>query len=229
MIPDTNLPPEYTAWGNSVYVLAIKNLTYLTPRRKVKLCHEDPQRLPVAVEVTVARDDISAALRECELRAKIVGTEQKRIEVSSTLSRAERRAKQLAAEVVAPIPDASAWEALWRRAAVVVEEFYRGSIANELEDASLLFKQRAEHQQETSHTLPSHRPQYVTLLQAASLAQVSKRSLERWVKRRILPPPDVRGNSGKAHKWKWENLRPALASESGHALPEQFPSLTEKK
>lgn len=64
----------------------------------------------------------------------------------------------------------------------------------------------------------------VTLDQAAAIAGLSKRTLERHVDRpNGLPPPDFRGGGGRAHKWRWSNLRGPLETVAGVTLPEQFP------
>ncbi len=63
----------------------------------------------------------------------------------------------------------------------------------------------------------------VTLNQAAVLAAMSKRTLERYVTKGDLPEPDFRGGGGKAHKWYWRNLRAALEKLSKRILPERYP------
>ncbi len=63
----------------------------------------------------------------------------------------------------------------------------------------------------------------VTLDQVAPLVGQSKRTLERYLKQGLIPEPDFRGGSGKAHKWLWGSLRPALAEFAGRELPEKFP------
>ena len=63
----------------------------------------------------------------------------------------------------------------------------------------------------------------VTLNQMAPLTGLSKRTLERKVKDRLLPPPDVRGGGGHAHKWYWKNIRPALSKFTMKPLRENFP------
>ena len=62
---------------------------------------------------------------------------------------------------------------------------------------------------------------YVTLLQAASIVSKSKRTLESM--KGEMPPPDIKGGKGKAHEWKWSNLRPWLARTFKRPLPEIFP------
>lgn len=64
----------------------------------------------------------------------------------------------------------------------------------------------------------------VTLEQAAALAGLSKRQLERYVAKGKLPPPDYPGGDGKAHKWIWVTLRPALEGVCNRRLPERFPA-----
>jgi len=63
----------------------------------------------------------------------------------------------------------------------------------------------------------------VTLSQAAPLANLNKRTLERYLFDEKIPDPDYRGGDGKASKWKWSNLRPALEKVCNRRLPEQFP------
>jgi hypothetical protein len=64
----------------------------------------------------------------------------------------------------------------------------------------------------------------VTLDQAAAVAGTSKRTLERHVSKKKLPKPDVPGGGGRAHKWYWKRLRPALETVSRRRLPERFPT-----
>lgn len=64
----------------------------------------------------------------------------------------------------------------------------------------------------------------VTLSQAAALARRSKRTLERYLQNDELPVPDSPGGAGHAHKWRWNNLRPALEKVSRTPLPEKFPA-----
>ncbi len=63
----------------------------------------------------------------------------------------------------------------------------------------------------------------VTLDQIAPLAGLSKRSLERHLKAGKLPQPDVQGGGGRAHKWLYRSLRPALIALANRELPEKFP------
>jgi hypothetical protein len=70
--------------------------------------------------------------------------------------------------------------------------------------------------------------QYVTLNQAASLVNRSKKTLERYLKNRKykhkkMPTPCVKGTGGKPHEWRWSVLRPWLEKEFGRKLPERFP------
>ena len=67
-------------------------------------------------------------------------------------------------------------------------------------------------------------PQFVTLADAATLARVSKKTAERWRKNARLPEPEILASKGKANKWLWDTLRPAIEKQIGHDLPEQFPS-----
>ncbi len=63
---------------------------------------------------------------------------------------------------------------------------------------------------------------HVTLQQMASIVNKSKRHLER-VKTK-LPPPTVKGGSGKADEWAWSDVRPILNEIFGRQLPEVFPA-----
>ncbi len=64
----------------------------------------------------------------------------------------------------------------------------------------------------------------VTLNQVAPLANRQKRTLERYLNRGKLPAPDFRGGNGKASKWRWSTLRPALEKVCDRRLPEHFPA-----
>jgi predicted DNA-binding transcriptional regulator AlpA len=64
----------------------------------------------------------------------------------------------------------------------------------------------------------------VTLNQVAPLTGLAKRTLERYLRKGELPEPDVRGGGGKAHRWFWHTLRPALERISKRNLPERFPA-----
>lgn len=63
----------------------------------------------------------------------------------------------------------------------------------------------------------------VTLDQVAPLSGLSKRTLERYLQDEELPEPDIRGGGGKANKWFWRNLRPALSKVAQRTLPDRFP------
>lgn len=63
----------------------------------------------------------------------------------------------------------------------------------------------------------------VTLSQVHPLVGLSKRQLERYLAAGKLPRPDRPGGDGKAHKWHWGRLRPALERVSRLHLPETFP------
>lgn len=63
----------------------------------------------------------------------------------------------------------------------------------------------------------------VTLNQVAPLVGLHKRTLERYVRSGSLPQPDIRGGNGKANKWHWTTIRPALQKLSKRLLPERFP------
>jgi hypothetical protein len=64
---------------------------------------------------------------------------------------------------------------------------------------------------------------YVTLDQAAALVRRSKRTLERDLKKGAIPQPDIRGQAGRASKWAWSSLRPALSRLVEIELPSRFP------
>lgn len=66
--------------------------------------------------------------------------------------------------------------------------------------------------------------QLVTADQARTLAGVDRRTFERRFAEGKLPVPDVPGGGGKAHKWFWRTLRPALQQVCRRKLPERFPS-----
>lgn len=63
----------------------------------------------------------------------------------------------------------------------------------------------------------------VTLDQAAAIAKMSKRTLDRYLQNDKLPRSDYPGGGGKAHKWKWSTLRPALSKAANRPLPDRFP------
>lgn len=63
----------------------------------------------------------------------------------------------------------------------------------------------------------------VTLSQVEPLAGKKKRTLERYLADGKIPQPDVRGGEGKAHKWYWKTLRPALSKLCNRVLPPRFP------
>ncbi len=64
----------------------------------------------------------------------------------------------------------------------------------------------------------------VTLDQAAAVVGRSKRSLELYLQRGDLPRPDLPGGGGKAHRWYWNTLRPALEKHFRPDLPLKFPA-----
>ncbi len=77
---------------------------------------------------------------------------------------------------------------------------------------------------ETSDGSSATVDELVTLNQVAPLTGKSKRTLERYVQQGRLPGPDIRGGDGKANKWYWRTLRPALSEfASSKQLPERFP------
>jgi hypothetical protein len=60
------------------------------------------------------------------------------------------------------------------------------------------------------HEAETHRPDLVTLSQAAGMVHKTKRTLERWKTQGKLPDPAVEGGGGKADLWDWKTLRPVL-------------------
>ena len=68
-----------------------------------------------------------------------------------------------------------------------------------------------------------HPDELVRLSQVAPLTGLTKRTLERYLKNGSLPRPDVRGGNGRAHKWYWSNIRPALSKICNRQQPKQFP------
>ncbi len=77
--------------------------------------------------------------------------------------------------------------------------------------------------QEPQHLESSEIDELVTLDQAAPLTGLSKRTLEKYLRDGRIPEPDIRGGGGRAHKWRWRNLRPALAGVANKILPDKFP------
>lgn len=65
----------------------------------------------------------------------------------------------------------------------------------------------------------------VTLDQAAAVAGIHKRTLERMKERGELPEPQREGGGGRAALWHWHELRPAIAGVARAVLPEHFPRL----
>lgn len=63
----------------------------------------------------------------------------------------------------------------------------------------------------------------VTLDQVAPLTGLSKRTLERYVQDGRIPQPDVPGGGGRAHKWYWNAIGPALSKVTNKPLPDRFP------
>jgi hypothetical protein len=68
--------------------------------------------------------------------------------------------------------------------------------------------------------------QYVTLDQAASIVQRSKRTLERakYQRESTMPKPAVKGGGGKPDEWLWSDIRPWLEETYQKKLSERFPS-----
>src|SRR5262245_45518252 len=117
MNPDTQLPSAWTGWYIAVskFVQAICN--HLSPAGPAK------------------PDELGLAMVACNTAADVVGTESERVRVSRTLSRAERDAKKLAADVVLPFPDQRAWKVLWWRASAVTNAIRDPRITEEMEDS----------------------------------------------------------------------------------------------
>lgn len=64
--------------------------------------------------------------------------------------------------------------------------------------------------------------QLVTLSDVLPLTGFSQRTLERRIKDGKLPPPEFPGGHGRANKWFWHKLRPALQIVSRRNLPVRF-------
>ena len=64
----------------------------------------------------------------------------------------------------------------------------------------------------------------VTLSQVAPLTGYCKETLGRSVRTGKLPKPDIHGGNGKANKWYWSKIRPALERIAKRQLPRRFPS-----
>jgi hypothetical protein len=82
--------------------------------------------------------------------------------------------------------------------------------------------QPQQHTPLTSPATPAE--QYVTLDQAATLVNRSKKTLERrlYNPRTGMPLPAVEGGGGRPHEWLWSELRPWLEQEFGRRLPERL-------
>lgn len=69
----------------------------------------------------------------------------------------------------------------------------------------------------------------VTLSQVATLAKCSKRLLENAKRDGRIPPPDFPASGpGKANRWRWDTLRPAVQKMVVVPPPEKFPDWTQK-
>jgi hypothetical protein len=66
-------------------------------------------------------------------------------------------------------------------------------------------------------------PDMVDLDQAAAMVNREKRTLERYVKNRKLPPPKILGRGGKKSEWLWAEIRPALETHFSRQLPARPP------
>lgn len=80
---------------------------------------------------------------------------------------------------------------------------------------------------EDADSAPVEAPQYVTLIQMASLVNKTKATLERRKGRPTnpLPDPDIEGGGGRADEWIYHRVRPWLEREFNRQLPERFPNL----
>jgi hypothetical protein len=69
--------------------------------------------------------------------------------------------------------------------------------------------------------------QHVTLDQVAALVNKSKRTLERYKRRKNdpLPDPDIPGGGGHADEWEYPAIRPWLERTFHRKLPAQIPRL----
>ncbi len=63
----------------------------------------------------------------------------------------------------------------------------------------------------------------VRLSQCAPLTGLSKRTIERHLRRGDIPRPDVVGGDGSANLWYWSSIRPPLQAITKRLLPERFP------
>jgi hypothetical protein len=69
-------------------------------------------------------------------------------------------------------------------------------------------------------------PQYVTMDQLALICGFrGKKTIERWLKDKKIPQPDIDGGGGKPHRWIWSKVRGPLAQISGRVLPRIYPTL----
>ncbi len=63
----------------------------------------------------------------------------------------------------------------------------------------------------------------VTMSQIGAFLSVSKRTVENWRNADQIPPPDIHGVRGTAHKWYWSKVRPHLEKLARRPLPLAFP------
>lgn len=64
----------------------------------------------------------------------------------------------------------------------------------------------------------------VTLRDIAAICKVDKRTARGWHDAGVLPEPAIPSPArGKPHRWRWGEVRPALAEHTALPLPEQFP------
>jgi len=63
----------------------------------------------------------------------------------------------------------------------------------------------------------------VTLAQVAALTGIKKRTLERYLHDGKLPIANFPGGEGKASKWFWSTIGPAMESVCDRKLPKRFP------
>lgn len=99
-------------------------------------------------------------------------------------------------------------------------------VLSAIADLSLLVSRSAVPSAITTATTVDPAGEYVTLNQMAAMVRKSKRTLEKYVRRKQnpLPNPDKEGGGGKAHEWIWERVRPWLEDTFDYSLPIVFPA-----
>lgn len=76
-----------------------------------------------------------------------------------------------------------------------------------------------------AHSEVNDEVQSVTIDQMAAICNCSKKTIERWLYKGMLPRPDYEGGGGKKHKWCWSEVRESLENASGMKFKERFPTL----